>query len=122
MGRLRRWVSSLIKPIKEENYRRREREKERQKREEMPSFDPAFFSNLTWRCTNCGNEFWDQDNGVVCHYCEANYTLSKDDFPELLRAKCWNCGEISTEVGGYRSENIRFDCPNCYFEWESDPY
>ena len=88
----------------------------------MPSFDPAFFSNLTWRCTNCGNEFWDQDNGVVCHYCEANYTLSKDDFPELLRAKCWNCGEISTEVGGYRSENIRFDCPNCYFEWESDPY
>lgn len=43
MGRLRRWVSNLIKPIKEENYRRREREKERQKREEMPSFDPAFF-------------------------------------------------------------------------------
>lgn len=91
---------------------------------DYPSYDPAFIHNLTWECTNCGQTiYWQEgDSTLICHKCNTSYSLTRDEFPELLRAKCWNCGKVSESVGGFRAENIRFDCPHCEFEWESDPY
>lgn len=95
-----------------------------QTKPDYPSYDRDFVHNLTWRCTNCGQEiYWqEEDQHLTCHGCDTEYHLTRKDTPELLRAKCWNCGEISTTVGGFRAENIRFDCPNCEFEWESSPW
>lgn len=86
-----------------------------------PIYDEDFVHSITWRCANCGEEFYwlEDERHLVCHHCETQYSLSEDDFPELLRAKCWNCGEISDEIGGFRMENIVFDCPHCEFQWKS---
>ena len=86
-----------------------------------PTDDPGFFHNITWECTNCGAEIYQKrdDPTLVCHTCETSYSLSKEEFPALVRAKCENCGELSNRVGGYRAENMYFDCPNCPFVWQS---
>lgn len=89
-----------------------------------PTYDWEFVHSITWRCSTCENEiYWmDSDDRLTCHYCDTRYSLEEDEFPELLRAKCWNCGNISDNVGGFRLENIVFDCPHCDFEWKSSPY
>lgn len=89
-----------------------------------PIYDRNFMHNLTWECTSCGQEiYWQEDDpNLICHKCITSYSLTEDEFPKLLQAKCWNCGKISPTVGGFRAENIQFDCPNCEFEWKSSPW
>lgn len=91
---------------------------------EYPINDEDFVHNLTGRCGTCDEEFYwfENDHHLTCHRCDTEYSLSAEDFPDLLRAKCWNCGRVSEEVTGFRAENINFDCPYCEFVWESDTY
>jgi len=91
---------------------------------QYPVYYASFWRSITWRCIECDQEiYWvDDDERLMCHTCETEYTLREDDFPELLRAKCHNCDRISESVGGFREENVRFDCPHCDFEWKSSPH
>lgn len=91
---------------------------------DYPTYDWNFMENITWRCINCENEiYWqDGDSQLTCHYCDTVYDLSPEDIPQPLRAKCWECGNVSDNVSGSRAENLSFDCPNCAFVWKSDPY
>jgi hypothetical protein len=85
---------------------------------------PPFFQSITFECCHCGREIYEreQDDGLVCGYCGHDCQMTEDDFPEAIRARCRNCGEISDAVGGPRLENLSFDCPHCGFHWESSPY
>jgi len=89
-----------------------------------PVYDGDFWNSITWACNRCGGEFYwlDDDRQLTCHHCDTTYSLREGDFPEPLRAKCWNCGKITDKVSGFRAENVRFDCPHCAFEWESSEY
>lgn len=93
-------------------------------RRKYPIYDGDFIHSITWRCVTCNQEiYWmKKDSEFTCHNCNSRYSLREDEFPELPRAKCWNCGEISDSLGGFRLENIRFDCPHCEFEWKSSRY
>jgi len=84
----------------------------------------AFWDNITWECSECGNEFYwmDDDDALTCHYCETTYGLRPDSTPEALRAKCFNCGYPGDGVGAWRAENASFTCERCGWHWESDPY
>ena len=94
---------------------------ENKKSKSYPVYHHDFFYNITWKCRNCENEiYWmENDDCLTCHICNTKYSVMENDFPELLRAKCWNCGEISDKIRGERSMNFSYNCPNCDFWWKS---
>lgn len=99
---------------------------------EYPSHTPEFFYSFTFRCIKCGNEFYPlrEDDLLTCHHCETTYLYEdvapppeEREYPEVVRAKCWRCGEISDNVGGIDQYfEPWFDCPHCRFSWEQDPW
>jgi DNA-directed RNA polymerase subunit RPC12/RpoP len=97
---------------------------EQEERPQYPIYEWDFIHSITWRCTTCEKEFYwlEEDDRLICHRCHTDYDLSREEFPDPLRAKCWNCDRISDAVGGFRQENISFDCPHCEFWWESSPW
>lgn len=88
--------------------------------ENRVSYNPDFFERIVWECPECGSEMGTaNDNSVACVDCFSEYFfLSEDDFPDPIRASCLRCGEVSEDISGFRSENIRFSCP-CGFRWKS---
>jgi len=91
------------------------------RKNKYPTYDQDFIHNITWMCRNCENEiYWmEEDDQFVCHICNTEYSIMDNEFPELLRAKCWNCGEISDNIRGKRWKNFTYNCPNCEFRWKS---
>lgn len=120
-GGLRMSLIEFLKSIWKAPADRRDTETEHN---EYPIHDGDFFQSITWECTTCGQEiYWlERDDQLTCHNCSTTFMLSEDNFPILLRAKCWNCGTISDDIGGFRMENIRFDRPKCEFSWKSSPW
>jgi len=100
------------------------RESSRETSSTCPIYDPGFFANITFKCDACGTEFWESDDTehLECYHCGHVHAGTADDMPDVVRAKCWQCNTISTDISGFRAANIRFDCPKCDFVWESDRY